>query len=177
MAGNGNSGRPGKPASLHVLQGNRSKKNFDELINEIKAPPVPIEAPPMPSFLSDEAAMEWERVVPVLMALGLIATLDQMVLATYCQAYGDWFRFQRLIAERNAASADGLGGDVQTFKTGAQQIHVLRQLANDAEKRANAAGAQFGFTPMARRNLKTAPPPQGELFPHEQRDAASGYFS
>jgi len=33
-------------------------------------------------------------------------------------------------------------------------MHVLRQLANDAEKRANAAGAQFGLSPMSRRNLK-----------------------
>jgi P27 family predicted phage terminase small subunit len=177
MAGNGNSGRPAKPPALHILQGNRSKKNFEEMINEIKAPPVPVAAPPMPSFLNDEAVLEWERVVPDLIALGLIATLDLMALATYCQAYGDWLRFQRLIAQKNADSVDGLGGDVQTFKTGAQQLHVLRQLANDAEKRANAAGAQFGFSPMARRNLKTAPAPQGELFPNEQRDAASRYFT
>ncbi|MCE0938160.1 phage terminase small subunit P27 family [Pseudomonas kurunegalensis] len=177
MAGNGNSGRPAKPASLHLLQGNRSKKNFDELIEEIKSPAVPVAAPPMPDVLSDDAVAEWERLIPDLMALGLVSTLDQMALATYCQAYADWLRYQRLIAQRNAQSTDDLGGDIQTFKTGAQQMHVLRQLANDAEKRANAAGAQFGFSPMARRNLKTAPAPQGELFPNEQRDAATRYFS
>ncbi|OUM34760.1 terminase [Pseudomonas putida] len=177
MAGNGNSGRPGMPASLHILQGNRSKKNFDELIEEIKSPAVPVVAPPMPDVLSDDAVAEWERLIPDLTALGLISTLDQMALATYCQAYADWLRYQRLIAQRNAQSTDDLGGDIQTFKTGAQQMHVLRQLANDAEKRANAAGAQFGFSPMARRNLKTAPAPQGELFPNEQRDAATRYFS
>ncbi len=177
MAGNGNSGRPSKPAALHLLQGNRSKKNFNELIEEIKSPAIPVAAPPMPDVLSDDAVAEWERLIPDLTALGLISTLDQMALATYCQAYADWLRYQRLIAQRNAKSADDLGGDVQTFKTGAQQMHVLRQLANDAEKRANAAGAQFGFSPMARRNLKTAPPPQGELFLNDQRDAASRYFS
>lgn len=177
MAGNGNSGRPSKPAALHLLQGNRSKKNFNELIEEIKSPAIPVAAPPMPDVLSDDAVAEWERLIPDLTALGLISTLDQMALATYCQAYADWLRYQRLIAQRNANSVDELGGDVQTFKTGAQQMHVLRQLANDAEKRANAAGAQFGFSPMARRNLKTAPPPQGELFPNDQRDAASRYFS
>ena len=48
MAGNGNSGRPSKPAALHLLQGNRSKKNFNELIEEIKAPAIPVAAPPMP---------------------------------------------------------------------------------------------------------------------------------
>lgn len=177
MAGNGNSGRPSKPAALHLLQGNRSKKNFNELIEEIKSPAVPVAAPPMPDVLSDDAVAEWERLLPDLTALGLISTLDQMALATYCQAYADWLRYQRMIAQRNAKSDDDLGGDIQTFKTGAQQMHVLRQLANDAEKRSNAAGAQFGFSPMARRNLKTAPAPQGELFPNDQRDAASRYFS
>lgn len=177
MAGNGNSGRPSKPAALHLLQGNRSKKNFDELIEEIKSPAIPVAAPPMPDVLSDDAVAEWERLIPDLMALGLVSTLDQMALATYCQAYADWLRYQRMIAQRNAKSDDDLGGDIQVFKTGAEQIGVLRTLANDAEKRANAAGAQFGFSPMARRNLKTAPAPQGELFPNDQRDAASRYFS
>jgi len=177
MAGNGNSGRPAKPSVLHILQGNRSRKNFDELIAEVKEPAVPVCEPPMPDVLSDVAVAEWERLIPDLMALGLISRMDQMALATYCQAYADWVRYQRLIAARNAGSSDELGGDIQTFKTGAQQMHVLRQLANDAEKRANAAGAAFGFSPMARRNLKTATQPQGELFPNEQRDAADRYFS
>jgi len=82
-----------------------------------------------------------------------------------------------VIAERNSASLDGLGGEVQTFKTGAQQTSVLRQLANDAEKRANAAAAQFGMSPLARRNMKAAPAAQGDLFPNAERDAAANYFS
>lgn len=177
MAGNGNSGRPAKPAALHLLQGNRSKKSFEELMNEVKEPAVPVGAPPMPDILSVEAVAEWERLVPVLISLGIVSELDQMALATYCQACADWRRYQRLIATKNAGSTDELGGDVQTFKTGAQQMHVLRQLANDAEKRANAAGAQFGLSPMSRRNLKTAVRPQGELFPHDQQDAADRYFN
>jgi P27 family predicted phage terminase small subunit len=177
MAGNGNSGRPSTPASIHILQGNRSRKNIGELLNEVKTPLVPVGAPPMPDVLSAEAIAEWEQLVPALIALGIVSNLDSMALATYCQAAADWRRYQRLITKRNAASDDELGGDIQTFKTGAQQMHVLRQLANDAEKRANAAGAQFGLSPMSRRNLKTAPAPQGELFPNEQRDAADKYFS
>lgn len=174
MAGNSNSGRPAKPASIHLLRGNPSKKNFDELMAEIRDPAVPVEAPPMPDWLSDDAALEWERVVADLLVLGWVSKLDMMALATYCEAVADWKRFRRLIAEFNA-KAEG-SGDVQTFATGAKQISVWRQLANDAEKRANAAGAMFGFSPMARRNMK-AQPAQGELFPNEQRDAAAKYFS
>ncbi|MCS3467407.1 P27 family predicted phage terminase small subunit [Pseudomonas sp. JUb42] len=175
MSGNANSGRPGLPATLHLLNGNRSKKNVDALLDELKTPAIPAEAPPMPDCLTPEAIVEWQRLVPDLILLGLISKLDMMALASYCEAAADWIRFRRKIAEANAAQDDK--GDVQTFATGAKQISVLRQLANDAEKRANAAGALFGFSPLTRRNLKVTAPPQGELFPHEPRDAAAKYFS
>lgn len=174
MSGNANSGRSGKPAYLHLLQGNRSKKSVSDLLTEIKEPVVQVAAPPKPNWLSEVAATEWDRVVADLLTMGWISALDMMALATYCEAVADWQRFRRLIADHNA-KADG-SGDIQTFATGAKQISVWRQLANDAEKRANAAGALFGFSPMARRNMKAAAP-QGELFPNEQRDAASKYFS
>lgn len=176
MAGNGNSGRPGLPATVHVLNGNRSKKSMGELLDQVKSPAVPVEAPPMPDCLSGDAMAEWERLVPDLILLGLVSKLDMMALATYCEAVADWYRFRRKISEANAL-ADGTDkGDVQTFATGAKQISIWRQLANDAEKRANTAGAQFGFSPMARRSLKTTPAPQGELFPNEHRDAANKYL-
>lgn len=177
MAGNGNSGRPAKPAVLHLLDGNKSKKAFGALMDDLTSPAVPVQAPPMPDCMTDEAVAEWERLIPDLELLGLISKLDMMALATYCEAVADWKRFRRRIHDANAdreGAADK--GDVQVFKTGATQISVWRQLANDAEKRANAAGAMFGFSPMARRNLKVTPP-QGDLFPNEHRDAANKYFS
>jgi P27 family predicted phage terminase small subunit len=176
MAGNANSGRQGQPAVLKLLNGNKAKQSFSDLMDEVKDTGVPIAAPAMPTCLSDAAVAEWERVIPDLIVLGLVSTLDGMALATYCEAFADWQRFRRRIAELNAKADSSDAGDVQTFATGAKQISVWRQLANDAEKRANTAGAQFGFSPMARRNLKTTAP-QGELFPNEQRDAASRYFS
>lgn len=176
MAGNSNSGRPAQPAVLKLLKGNPGKKSFGGLMDEVKDPSVPVAAPPMPTCLSDEAVAEWERIVPDLLLLGLVSTLDGMALATYCEAVADWQRFRWRIAEMNAKADSRDAGDVQTFATGAKQISVWRQLANDAEKRANSAGAQFGFSPVARRNLKTAAP-QGDLFPNEHRDAAARYFS
>lgn len=173
MAGNSNSGRPGKPAVVHLLHGNRSKKNAGELLDQLQNPVVPVEAPPKPDWLSESAAAEWDRVSADLVKLGLISALDMMALAAYCEAVADYQTFTRLIAEMNER---GRRGDVQTFATGAKQISVWRQLRNDAEKRANQAGALFGFSPLSRRNLKAAPAPQGELFPNEQRAIADKYF-
>lgn len=176
MAGNSNSGRPAQPAVVHLLNGNRGKKSFGDLMDEVNGAGAPVAAPPMPTCLSDGAVAEWERVIPDLILLGWVSTLDGMALATYCEAVADWQRFRRRIADLNAMADSKDEGDIQTFATGAKQVSVWRQLANDAEKRANAAGAQFGFSPMSRRNLKTTAP-QGELFPNDHRDAAGKYFS
>lgn len=174
MAGNANSGRPALPATVHMLRGDPSKKGMAALQAAAHAPAIPVQAPPKPDFLSAEGAMEWDRVVEALLALGWLSELDMMALASYCEAVGDWVRFRRKIAALNE-KLDG-SGDVQTFKTGAQQISVWRNAANDAERRANQAGALFGFSPVARRAMK-ALTPQGELFPNAPRDAAEQYFS
>lgn len=174
MAGNANSGRPSLPASVHLLRGDPSKQGMAALQAAAQTPAVPVQAPPKPDFLSPDAAVEWDRVTEALLALGWISQLDMMALATYCEAVADWVRFRRKITELNEAQE--YSGDLQTFKTGAQQISVFRQLAADAERRANQAGALFGFSPVARRAMK-ALVPQGELFPNAPRDAADKYFS
>lgn len=177
MSGNANSGRPGKSSVLHMVQGNRSKKNQNDLLADIKDPGYPVGLPEMPSDLNAIAQEEWNRIGPELVNLGLLSPLDREAFASYCRAVADVQKFRRLIDEQNAEFEYQYKGDVQTFKTGAQQISIWRQLANDAEKRAAAAGQQFGLSPLARRNLKTAPRPQGELFPNDQKDAAERFFS
>ncbi|GGH62210.1 hypothetical protein GCM10010975_26660 [Comamonas phosphati] len=174
MAGNSNSGRSAKPSFLHLAGGNASKKNASDLLRDVEAQTVASCEPEMPDFLSPAAQDEWRRVVSDLLTLGWVHRLDTMALASYCEAVADWRRFRELIAKKNAADPES--GDVQTFATGARQISVWRQLANDAEKRANAAGALFGMSPLARRNMKAAVP-QGGLFENDAKDAVSRYFS
>lgn len=176
MAGNANSGRSANPSFLQLVNGNPGKKNAKDLLRDVEAQTVAAAEPPMPDDLSPAAQAEWQRVVPDLLTLGWVHKLDMMALATYCEAVADWHRFRKLIYTKNTA-ADPEGGDVQTFATGAKQLSVWRQLANDAEKRANAAGALFGMSPLARRNMKAAPQPQGELFDNDAKDAAKRYFN
>lgn len=175
MAGNSNSGRPAKTPFEHLASGNPSKKNVSGLLGEIQQAAVIAGAPEMPDWLSAEARREWQRVVADLLLLGWVHQLDMMALASYCEAVADYQKFRTLIAKKNDEQAES--GDVQTFATGAKQISVWRQLANDAEKRANAAGAQFGMSPLARRNLKAAAPVQGDMFGGEEKDVAAKYFN
>lgn len=176
MAGNENSGRSAKPAIVHLLNGNPGKRNRKDLLQEAANPPLPVEAPPMPDWLDEDAQAEWARVVPDLVKLGLISSLDRQLLAQYCEAVSDYARWTVKIQQLNNSLASPGGGDVQTYRTGARDLSVWRKLRNDAERRANEAGAKFGFSPLARRTLKASAAPQGELFPNEQKEIAAKYF-
>ena len=70
MAGNQNSGRHAKPAIVHLLNGNPSKKNREVLLHEQSQPLAPVEAPPMPDWLSAEAQAEWETLCRIWRCLG-----------------------------------------------------------------------------------------------------------
>ncbi|WP_458725659.1 phage terminase small subunit P27 family [Pseudomonas mandelii] len=175
MAGNENSGRPALPAVVHLINGNRSKKNRGDLLREQSQPVMPVEAPPMPDWLDEDARREWERVVPDLVTLGLISKMDMQVMAQYCEAVSDYRRWTLKIQELNESLSSSTKGDVQTYRTGAQDLSIWRKLRNDAERRANDAGGKFGFSPMARRSLKPAAP-QGELFPNDQKRIVDTYF-
>lgn len=175
MAGNANSGRSAKPAFAHLAAGNPSKKNVSDLLRDIEVTTLGAGEPPMPTWLTPLAQAEWKRVVPDLLKLGWVHQLDMVALASYCEAVADFQKFRELIVAKNKEQDES--GDVQTYSTGAKQISVWRQLANEAEKRANAAGALFGMSPLARRNMKTAPVQQGELFTNDAKDAASKYFN
>jgi P27 family predicted phage terminase small subunit len=176
MAGNSNSGRPAKPAVVHLIQGNRSKKSAAALLAEVANPLLPVEAPPMPDWLDADAAAEWDRVVPDLLALGLISRLDMQALAQYCEAVSEYRRWSLKIQELNQSVATPNMGDIQTYRTGAKDLSIWRKLRNEARRQADEAGAKFGFTPMARRALRAQQAPQGELFPNEQKQIAEKYF-
>lgn len=177
MAGNSNSGRRADPAFVHAMKGDPSKKGMGNLAAEAKALQIAASAPAAPDWLTPGARAEWDRVVSDLLLLGWVHRLDRMQLAAYCEAVADWEMFRKRIAAENSRLSDS--GDVQTFATGAKQISIWRQLANDAEKRANAAGAGFGFTPLARRAMKAAAasPQQLDLIPNGHKDAADKFFT
>jgi P27 family predicted phage terminase small subunit len=169
MAGNGNSGRKPLPASVHLISGNKSKLSADQLkaLGETVDPKS--KAPACPEFLTADAKAEWRRIATDLLTLGLLSKIDRAELSVYCQAWGDWKTARKKIAELRE------GGFVEATPSGYKQISAWMQVANRAEDRMRTAGASFGMNPAARTRLQVRPP-QGELFPNEQKDKAGQYF-
>jgi len=171
MAGNSNSGRKRLPATVHLLQGNRSKKSAADLADAAR-PEVAIPAPP--PHLSGDALTEWHRVAPLLQKMNLIAEQYMAPLAVYCQAWSDYVRAYRRIQEMEASGKDGY---VDVTPSGYKQMSVLYQIANRAAEQMKTFASEFGMTPSAIAKV-TGGAPQGDLFGYgaNPEGKASGYF-
>ncbi len=120
---------------------------------------VDVSAPAMPPGLCEEAQTEWNRVVPELEAMGLLATVDRAVLMRYCQGWADWLSLN----EKLAAT-----GVLVRGRRDALVRNPLWLLRHDAEAVLSDLGKQLGLTPAARlrQDIK-------HDLPEEEEDVAS----
>lgn len=84
-------GRPPKPAALHVINGNPSR--LPDLEGRIAREPKPeAKVPECPEWLKRDpvAFAEWNRVVPQLENIGLLTAVDGAALEGYCKSYSRW---------------------------------------------------------------------------------------
>jgi P27 family predicted phage terminase small subunit len=88
-------------------------------------------APAAPEWLSPAARREWKRILPVLIARGIVTTTDLGCIEAYCTAIGRVRELEALI------QADPL--DKALYRLQTQSTQVARQLA-----------AELGLTPVSR---------------------------
>lgn len=126
---------------------------------------APLGAPPAPEHLSEEARIEWDRIVTVLMGLKLMSPIDRAPLAAYCEAYGRWVQAERAL--RKMAEKDALTRGLVIKTTGGNLIqNPLVGTANKAMADMVRYAAEFGMTPSARARLQT-PDAGGDENPFE----------
>lgn len=151
MSGPGTVGRPSKPASLHLLANNPSKKPMGALLDETLR--VPVDIPELPDFLrfggagpdvAIEARAEWERITPHLKSLGLISHIDRAALVAYCLNWGRWVHAERRLIELGDA------GYIESTPSGYKQMGVWLQIASRALASMNTFLQHFGLSPAAR---------------------------
>lgn len=102
---------------------------------------VMVARPPKPRTIKGEAKAEWERIVPELEQMGLIATVDRSVLMRYCTAWANWCE----IEERLAATGWLIKG-----RRDAVVRNPLWMMRSDVEATLSDLGRQLGLTPSAR---------------------------
>jgi len=142
-------GRKPTPTHLKLVRGNPGKRALPKKGDEI---PVVIEEASPPPFLSDDAKVEWGRMMQALVALKLISSLDRAAFAAYCQAYGRWAQAERSLASMRERDPHSAGLLVKTTGDNIVQ-NPLVGIANKAMADMVRYAAEFGMTPSARVRL------------------------
>jgi P27 family predicted phage terminase small subunit len=154
----GRRGPPPKPTKLKVAAGNPGKRPLNQ-----REPDPEVAAPPMPGWLSDRAKVEWKRITPELVTLGIVSRIDQAALAAYCQAVAELEQATRTIdAEGRVCVWPILDKDGD--KIGERlKSHPAVQQQRDAMQRVKGFLAEFGLSPASRSRVQAAgadkPPP------------------
>jgi len=141
-------GRRPKPTNLKVLEGNPGRRPLPE--NE----PAADGTPEAPSDLECEALAEWNRIVPELDSMGLLARADRAALVRYCQA---WATSQAAFADMND------NGMYETVYNQHGSRTVKRPCVNVAAEYSKIMKSyliEFGLTPAARTRVKSNPKPK-----------------
>ncbi len=138
-----------------MLEGNPGKRKLVSIDGGAGAPAPPRSKkrrkPNAPSDLSEDAAREWRRVVPLLDERGLVEHLDVAALRVYCEAVALHVAASRIVATKGPLVEGQKGNAVRN-----PAIMIQRQAAADIARGA----AQFGLTPADRaRPLDTSAAP------------------
>lgn len=117
-----------------------------------KSPPVV--APKPPDWMGEEALREWDRIVPLLLRAEMIAEVDQMSLAAYCQACAELVECTRVIEQEGRFLTEivqNAKGDILGER---KRAHPALGAQRDALARIKSYLAEFGLTPAARVRMK-----------------------
>lgn len=162
-----------RPVALKLLEGSRSGR--DSGGRKVAAVPLFKRLPPdAPEWLPDEAAAEWERVVPELARLELTKPVDRAALTAYVLTWQRLVDASKLMkANQTYQLEEKVDGDVVGTETvegfgllSTNSQGVVRApwiaIIEAASKDLRAWCAEFGFTPSAESKLSVQEADHGE---------------
>ena len=151
-------GRNATPPALRVVQGNRGKRRVRPSptppIDHDHAPDEPQWSELLPGDANEEvrrhAAAEWDRVVPVLDVIKLLATIDLTLLTDYCLTWA------RLLQCERALALEGLVLEVHQLDKDGNRVRTdirrnpLSVTVKEYRSALRAYIAELGLGPSAR---------------------------
>jgi P27 family predicted phage terminase small subunit len=104
----------------------------------------------MPSVLDRAGRREWNRLVPILLSMGVLTVADGVPLGNLCQAYSMLVQAHKAV--RQAAKGGGSGLLMKT-PSGYVQQSPLIGIINSQVEIINRISREFGLTPSSRTRL------------------------
>lgn len=158
-------GRKPTPTHLKLVKGNPGKRALPE--NE---PRPELDLPTPPPHLTDDAKVEWGRIVDQLYSLRILSQIDRAALGAYCQAYGRWVQAERSLAKM--AERDELTRGLMIKTSNGNAINnPLVGIANKAMQDMVRYAAEFGMTPSSRSRIDAE-----KAAPGQDRERTSRFF-
>lgn len=138
------SGPAKKPSHLTLLQGNPGHQKLNKNEPQPKAT-----MPRAPSWLSDAARKEWQRLAKELNRVGILTEVDGDLFGAYCEA------FAKFVETKELAEEAGYTYEV-TNRQGETTIkrHPLVPMSMEYLKVAKSIAGEFGLTPSARTKIE-----------------------
>ena len=100
-----------------------------------------------PDHLGDEARAEWDRIVPVMEACGVLTQADIGAVAAYCSAYGRWVKAENELDKTGLIIRSPKGYPIQS---------PYLSIVNKAIEQMNKLGTGLGLDPASRVRLRGA---------------------
>ena len=146
-------GRKPKPTSARRLAGNPSGRPLNEREPEHPTPTADA-FDAVPPELTGAAALEWQRLAPLLRRARQVAEVDRNALIACCL---EWARY---IAATAHVEKRGM---VVTTKNGYPMLNPFLVVAGRALGACNKLWAELGLTPSSRSRVETGAPFPGEI--------------
>ncbi|MCG3134752.1 MAG: hypothetical protein HMLKMBBP_02113 [Planctomycetes bacterium] len=139
----GRRGPPPLPSATKLARGTfRPHRSRGE---PVPAPGVPTPPPWLPPL----AREEWDRIIPLLRARGLVEEIDSAALVGYCTAWSDMADAMRVLREEGTTVADARGG---------LSAHPELRRMEAAREALRKFAQEFGLSPSARSRVSSTPP-------------------
>lgn len=137
-------GRPRKPTKLKELTGTFQPSR--NLPDEMVGPAMQDFAPP--EGLNQHGTKEWNRIIPMLRAAGILSGLDESALFALCNEWGKYKDAEdKLMA---------MGRVIKAPKTGYPMLNPYETISGQSYKRYKEMAVQFGLTPAARSRVSSS---------------------
>lgn len=137
-------GRKPVPTALKVLRGNPGKRTINTA-NEA-TPETPATLAP-PSWLAEDAQIEWRDKAPMLQRLGLLTEADLDAFALYCATFARWKEAEQKVLASGMLIKSGSNNGIPVINP---YLHIATKAQRDAAKML----VEFGLTPSSRARVK-----------------------
>lgn len=146
-------GRKPLPDEVKAMRGTLRKCRTSKTETETPARGVckPVTKATAPSWLADDAREIFDRTARMLISWKVLTKLDIPLLAAYAAAYANLKR-----AYADIASGPGYFIETKTQNGVSVSMHPSARLFKDSLDVVNKVGAQFGFSPVSRRQVESA---------------------